>query len=364
MRVDAIEDDGQAGGEQQAQRSGGVDEPDGELLRVAGFDQHGQQQAAQRHDGDAGAGPGEDGANHRGGDGEAPGHPAEQRIVDPQQAAVGAPFHQKVAGEGEQRKRRQDGRGDQSVGGHGDGSGGDSVAPEQQQGQAAQGGEDGEAQGGGGQDDDGAADHDRRAGQVRNEAERHWNQQAHGREHTRRSVPHQPQGDQQEAHRHDALRHPLGNAGSENRTAAALGEHEIEAGPGQAQRNGCGHGCGERAGVGEPGFRQKGVGGHGQQPVRARRDGRSEQRHPKGEVLDEDGRAGDAEDAELARGDLGEGQKGHQRNRGDSDRVFGFLENPGGAERHLVLTRARYSSRRRTTSSNRSAATMSPRSLG
>ncbi len=82
MRINAIKNGGNAGGEQQAERAGGGQQSDGKVFGIARFDEHRDEQAAERKDGQAGAGEGEDGADGDGGDGEAAGNPAKERGED------------------------------------------------------------------------------------------------------------------------------------------------------------------------------------------------------------------------------------------------------------------------------------------
>ena len=115
LRINAIKDGGDTGGEQQAERAGRGEQPDGKVFGVARFDEHRDQQAAERKDGEAGAGEGEDGADGDGGDGKTTGNPTEERGEDAQQAFRRAALDHEISGEREERDGRKQRRGNQAI---------------------------------------------------------------------------------------------------------------------------------------------------------------------------------------------------------------------------------------------------------
>ena len=149
LRIHAVKDGRNAGGKQQAERAGSREQPDGKVFGIAGFDQHRHQQAAERKDGEAGAGEREDRADGDGGDGEAAGNPAKERGEDAQQPLGCSALHHEISGQREERDGRQQRRRHQAVHFHGHGCDGRAAAPEEQERQAAEDGEDRQSEHGG-----------------------------------------------------------------------------------------------------------------------------------------------------------------------------------------------------------------------
>ena len=115
LRIDAIKDSRNAGGEQQAEGAGGGEQAHGKIFRIAGLDEHRHEQATERKDGEAGAGESEDGADGDGGDGESAGNPTEKRGEDAEQPLSRAALHHEISGEREERDGREQGRGNKAV---------------------------------------------------------------------------------------------------------------------------------------------------------------------------------------------------------------------------------------------------------
>ena len=105
----AVEDHRQRRRKEQAERSRRGHEAEREALGVLVLDERGEHEAAERQDGDArAAGEGREERHHADGhEREAARHPAEERLVRAHQALRGAARGHDVAGEREQRDRRQ-----------------------------------------------------------------------------------------------------------------------------------------------------------------------------------------------------------------------------------------------------------------
>jgi hypothetical protein len=239
VRGDPVEDHRQARGQQQADRSRDRDQSDGRLLRVLRAHQDGKQQASHGEDRDARCSGQrrEGGQQQRRRHRQPAGHPADERRQQPHQSSARAPLRQDVSGQREQRHGGQHrGRG-QTVGLARNRGGGDPLAPEEQQRQSADRGEDRQTQQQAEDDQERRGQNQAQLVQVRQQTERRQDDQSQRRDRASlpvlRRVPCQSERDEREAQRKNAHRDPDRNTQRDVAARLPLDADQLDAGPEQ-----------------------------------------------------------------------------------------------------------------------------------
>src|SRR5450755_1408107 len=96
------------------------------------------------------------------------------------------------------------------------------------------------------------------------------------------------QSDRQKTEWHHQRQDPVGYSEGEDLPDRSLGHYKLKTGPTQAGGDGCSQSTAEDADRGGPSGRHEGIGRRPQQAVPGGGQGRSQERDPKGQLLDKD----------------------------------------------------------------------------